>query len=152
MKEHGDDVIFEYNNIIDGIYIGTNMCCQAHFDEELLERGISADLSLEAEKIDSPYGVDYFLWLPTVDEIPPKPSQLKAGVAFLRELVNQNIKVYVHCQHGHGRAPTLVAAYLISKGNSVEEAISLIASKRSTIHINDKQKEALILFEKEENK
>jgi len=58
----------------------------------------------------------------------------------------------VHCQHGHGRAPTLVAAYLISKGNSVEEAISLIASKRSTIHINDKQKEALILFEKEENK
>jgi len=29
---------FEYNYISDGIYIGTNQCCQAHFSKKLLKK------------------------------------------------------------------------------------------------------------------
>ncbi|KKK54244.1 hypothetical protein LCGC14_3086680, partial [marine sediment metagenome] len=47
------------------------------------------------------------------------------------------------CEHGHGRSPTLVAAYFIMKGDSVGDAIERIRKKRSMIHITPKQKKAL---------
>ena len=56
-------------------------------------------------------------------------------------------KVYVHCKNGHGRAPTLVAAYLIREhGKSVDEALEIIKAGRPTIHIEDVQREALQVF------
>ena len=140
MPKHGDKPEFEYNLIIDGIYIGTNLCCQVHFDEGLLAKGVKADISLEAERIDSPFGVEYYLWLPVVDEMPPSLGQFIVGVEALKKLVELKEKVYVHCQNGHGRAPSLVAAYLIAQGNDMDEAVAIIQSKRPTIHINDKQK------------
>lgn len=152
MPEHGDKLEFEYNLITDDIYIGTNLCCQVHFDEELLKKGVSADISLEAEKIDSPFGVDYYLWLPVVDKMPPSLEQLKVGVETLKKLVDLKVKVYVHCQHGHGRAPTLVAAYLIAQGKTAAEAISIIKDKRPAIHLNDKQEEALEEYKRSEIK
>lgn len=46
----------EYNEITDGIYIGTNQCCQTHFDEKLKKEGITADISLEEDRLDAPRG------------------------------------------------------------------------------------------------
>jgi protein-tyrosine phosphatase len=137
---------FEYNKITDYIYIGTNQCCQVHFKKELLNKGIKADISLEKERLDSPFGVDYFLWLPTKDRFPPSQKQLKTGTDFIKSLVKNKIKVYVHCMHGHGRAPTLVAAYFISQGKTVEQAIKMIKNKRPEIHPNEKQINALKKF------
>ncbi|MBI1871975.1 dual specificity protein phosphatase family protein, partial [Candidatus Collierbacteria bacterium] len=57
-------------------------------------------------------------------------------------------KTYVHCTHGHGRAPTLVAAYLIKKGKSTKDALDFIKSKRPSIHLDDPQVDALIEYEK----
>ena len=34
-KDHPEERELEFNHITDGIYIGTNVCCQAHFDEKL---------------------------------------------------------------------------------------------------------------------
>ncbi|MBW2965893.1 dual specificity protein phosphatase family protein [Candidatus Woesearchaeota archaeon] len=135
MKQH-PKLTFEYNKITDYIYIGTNQCCQIHFKKELLGKGIKADISLEKERLDAPFGVDYYLWLPVKDHTAPSQKQLIIGVNFIENLIKNKIKVYVHCQRGHGRAPTLVAAYLISKGKTVKQAISLIKKKRSVIHPN----------------
>jgi len=66
-------------------------------------------------------------------------KQLQVGVAFLQNLASQKIKCYVHCQRGHGRAPTLVAAFLVSEGMNVQEAFTLIKKKRPDIHPNKKQ-------------
>lgn len=129
----------EYSQITKYVYIGTNMCCQSHFDKSLLRKGISADISLEEKKLDQPFGVDYYLWLPTKDHQAPTLTQLKIGVAFLKEARKQKIKCYVHCQRGHGRAPTLVAAFLVSEGMSVQEAFTSIKKKRPDIHSNKKQ-------------
>ncbi len=144
MKAHEEgQPDFEYNQITDHIYLGTNACCVDHFKDELLANGVKSDISLEKEHLDAPYGVDLFLWLPTVDHTPPNPSQIKSGVDMIASLVGQNEKVYVHCKNGHGRAPTLVAAYLISTGMSVDEAIAEVQSKRPVIHLEDSQIEAL---------
>ncbi len=139
---------FEYSQITDFIYIGTNMCCKADFDKGLLAQGIFADISLEKERLDNPYGVDFFLWLPTEDHTAPAQAQLYLGVHALQALVEHKQKVYVHCKNGHGRAPTLVAAYLISQGKGVEEAITYIKQRRESIHLEDAQVEALYTFAK----
>lgn len=152
MPKHPDKPTFEYNYITDGIYIGTNLCCQIHFSEELLKKGVSADISLEAEKVDSPFGVEYYLWLPVVDETPPSMGQFAVGVEMLKKLIDLDVKIYVHCQHGHGRAPSLVAAYLIAQGKSVNEAINIIENKRPSIHLNDLQKEALEEYKRRKHK
>ncbi len=139
---------FEYSQITKYIYIGTNMCCQSDFDKSLLKKGIKADISLEEKKIDRPLGVDYYLWLPTKDHIAPTLKQLQIGVDFIKKLVDLKIRCYVHCQRGHGRAPTLVAAYLVSKGMGIDEAFNFIKKKRPTVHPNRKQISAVKKFKK----
>lgn len=140
---HGGTVPFEYNQITDQIYIGTNMCCQIDFDKELLAKGISADLSLEKESLDSPFGVDFFVWIPIADYSAPTMDQLDFAVSTIDKLVSMNKKIYVHCKNGHGRAPTIVAAYFISKGYTVENALQKIRDKRPAIHLSDPQINAL---------
>ncbi len=137
---------FEFNQIDDNIFIGTNQCCQTHFDEKLLDLGIEVDISLEEERLDAPFGVKFFFWLPTKDHTPPTPEQLKIGVEILTSFVNNNKKIYIHCQNGHGRAPTLVAAYYISLGLTVEKSIKKIQHKRKTIHLEQNQIDALDTF------
>ncbi len=147
-KAHPQAKELEYNYITDGIFIGTNQCCQTHFDEKLKKEGITADISLEEERIDAPFGVDFYVWIPVKNHTPPAPDQLKFGVSTLEKFVQMGKKVYVHCKNGHGRAPTLAAAYLISKGKSPEEAEEFIKSKRPSMHLEDVQRQALKDFSK----
>jgi len=137
---------FDYSQITDEIFIGTNMCCQYGFSKELLSKGVRADISLEENHTDAPYGVDYFLWLPTEDNTPPSEKALNIGVKFLDFLISNKIKTFIHCKNGHGRATTLFAAYLVAQGKSVPEAIDFIKSKRPSIHLQDSQIKALEEF------
>lgn len=137
---------FEYSQITPFIYLGTNRCCQRDFDKSLLRKGIRADVSLEEKKIDSPFGVDFYLWLSTKDHLAPTLKQLQIGVDFIKKLVGLKIKCYVHCQRGHGRAPTLVAAYLVDKEMGVEEAFAFIKKRRPEAHPNPKQISAVKRF------
>jgi len=149
MADHPQTKELEYNYITDGIFIGTNQCCQTHFDEKLTKEGIESDISLEDERIDSPFGVKFYIWIPTKNHTPPNPDQLKFGVAVLENLVSLGKKIYVHCKNGHGRAPTMVATYLIkTQGKTPEEAEAFIKSKRPTIHLENIQREALEDFNK----
>ena len=145
---HPQIPILEYNYITDGIYIGTNQCCQTHFDEKLKKEGITADISLEENRLDTPFGVDFYVWIPVRNHQAPKRDQLEFGVAVLKQLVVMSRKVYIHCQNGHGRAPTVVAAYLIDQGKSPVEAEAFIKSKRPTMHLEGVQRQALDDFSK----
>lgn len=139
----------DYNQITEHIYIGTNMCCRTHLDEKLKELGFQADISLEVDRIDAPYGVKFFLWLPTKNNTAPSPEQFELGMKTLKHFEDKSIKVYVHCQFGHGRAPTLVAGYLIrEKGLSSTEAMAYIKERRPVVHLEDVQIEALRDLEK----
>lgn len=145
MHDHEGPII-EFNQIDNHIWIGTNSCCQMHFDEKLLSIGITADISLEAERIDTPFGVNSYLWLPTKDHEAPLQSQLATGVNHIKALLSLGEKIYVHCKNGHGRSPTLIAAYYISTGMTPEDAIAFVQSKREGSHIEESQKIALNQF------
>lgn len=148
MNIHPEKPIFEYSEITEFIYIGTNKCCHSHFEKSLIKRGIKANISLEDKKLDQPFGVDYYLWLPTKDHYPPTMKQMIIGAHFIQWMIDNNIKVYVHCREGHTRAPTLVAAYFIFKGMRFDEAIKNIKTKRPATHITPAQKKALKKFKK----
>ena len=127
---------FEYSRITPSIFLGTDMCCRPHFKSELLRRGVRADISLREKHIDSPFGVDYFLWLPTKDHYAPTQKQLLVGATTIDTLVRQKVNVYVHCKAGHGRSPTLVAAYFVLVGKSAKEAVAYVKKRRPGIHPN----------------
>lgn len=148
MKIKHGKLTFEYNKITSNIYIGTNMCCQTHFNKNLIKKGIRADISLEGKKVDQPFGVKYYLWLPTKDHHPPTQKQLMIGTDFMDILIKNNIKIYIHCQRGHARAATLVSAYLIKQGMTPKDAITFIKKRRPVIHPNTSQKKALEKFTK----
>lgn len=144
MTKHPDHPSFGYDEIIDGIYLGTNVCCRRHFDERLLKRGITVDISLEEERLDSPYGVTTYLWLPVKDNQALSHEQFELGVRLLKSCVTLGLKVYVHCTFGHGRSPTLVAAYLIrAKKMTPSEAEAFIQARRPGVHLTLVQREAL---------
>ncbi|MBI2591356.1 MAG: dual specificity protein phosphatase family protein [Candidatus Brennerbacteria bacterium] len=145
MEAHSQNKL-DFNYIADGIYIGTNQCCQTHFDEELKKEGITADISLEEDRLDAPFGVNFYVWMPVKNRAAPKPDQLEFGVLVLERLISMSKKVYVHCKNGHGRAPTLVAAYLVKKGKNPEEAEAFIKLKRPSMHLEEAQREALRNF------
>jgi len=144
---HPTEVPFEYNQIAPFIFLGTNKCCQDHFEQSLLKKGVRAEISLEQENLDKPYGVTYFFWLPVKDKKAPTQEQLLTGAKVLKNFVDQKIKTYVHCKRGHGRSPTLVAAYFILEGASHTEAIKRVRDKRA-IHMTKPQIAALKEFAK----
>lgn len=147
MEGH-DEVQFEYSQITEHLFIGTNYCCQGHFDSELMSLGITADISLEEERLDAPFGVKYFLWLPVKDDTAPSQDQLRVGVNFIDDLVKAGEKIYIHCAKGHGRAPTLAASYFITEGMEVDEAVEKIKASRPEAHLVLPQIEALRIFKK----
>lgn len=147
-RAHPRIPILEYNYITDGIYIGTNQCCQTHFDEKLKRKGITADISLEKNRLDAPFGVDMYVWIPVQNHTPPRHDQLEFVVSVLEKLVAMGKKIYVHCKNGHGRAPTLVAAYLIKRGKSPSEAAAFIKARRPSMHLEEVQRQALKDFSK----
>lgn len=149
-KDHPQIPILEYNDITDGIYIGTNQCCQKHFDETLKNEGMTADVSLEENRLDAPFGVEFYVWIPVKDHTAPAPDQLEFGVSVLQKMVAMKKKIYVHCKNGHGRAPTLVAAYLVRKGKSPKEAEGFVKTKRPPIHLEEVQRKSLEDFDKKE--
>lgn len=144
---HPSIPVLEYSHIDDNITIGTNVCCQTHFDDELKKMGISADISVEEERMDSADGVEYYAWIPVKDKTAPTMTQLKLGVRTITMLVEEGVKTYIHCKFGHGRSPTFVIAYFISQGMTFDEAYSKVAEQRPAIHLESAQRNVLKEFE-----
>lgn len=136
-----------YSRVTPYLYVGTNLLQYSHF-ERLSKLGISVDIDLEAEHMEKVplRGLDTFLWLPTKDGHAPSHDQLAAGVAFLEQMVKHKKNVYVHCKNGHGRAPTLVAAYLTVQGMTPEKAIAFVKKRRPVVHLNREQENAVKKF------
>ena len=147
MESH-DEVQLEFSQITSQIYIGCDYCCPTHFNEQLESTGITADLCLDGECEGGSPKLKYSLHLGVLDDEAPTPTQLKLGVYFLDLMVKSGEKIYVHSGKGHGRAPTIVAAYFISVGMEVDEAVEKIKASRPEAHLVLPQIEALRSFAK----
>lgn len=54
--------------------------------------GVRANISLEEERLDGPFRVDFFLWFPVKNLIALSLKQLKLGITAIRTLENLKIK------------------------------------------------------------
>lgn len=115
----------------------------------LQRQGIHAVINLRIEKDDASLGLapPNYCYLPTVDDQAPSIEQLLTGIDFIQKVIKEGGKVYIHCGAGVGRAPTMAAAYLISTGLSLFDALAMIKKVRPFIYITPPQMDILIRFE-----
>jgi protein-tyrosine phosphatase len=110
--------------------------------------GVNSLLNLRVEADDLERGIqpDHYLWLPTIDHTSPTIEQLQKATDFIVERVAAGDGVYIHCAAGVGRAPMTAAAYLVSQGYSVDEAMAIIRSRRPFINQSANQRTRLLQF------
>lgn len=132
------------NMIFDNVWIGG-----VNSPERVVERGFDAVLDLREED-DLHYrgflkerGVEY-LNVKVADRHGASPEVLSRIVKWLDEKVSKGEKVLVHCNLGRGRSSLAVAAYLVSRGLSPEDALRKIKGKRSVTYMNSRQTQALL--------
>ena len=111
----------------------------------MLDYGITAIVNMRRKHSDIEKGIsgERHLQLATTDNTPPSVEDLQCGVDFISEEIERGGKVYIHCAVGCGRAPTMTAAYLISKGLMPEDALKRIKRIRPFISPTKKQKRVL---------
>jgi protein-tyrosine phosphatase len=136
----------ETSRVADNLYVGGQ-----HYQRGLRRMsrlGVSASLSLRGESDDERQGtaLEKHLWLPTRDDAPPTLEQLERASEFIGEALAEGRGVYVHCLSGVGRAATVAAAYLVSTGQTPEEAWSAIRRVRPFVRPSAAQLEALEEF------
>ena len=151
-KGRNDGHEFDYSQITDQIYIGSDLCkggvCLIH-GEEFKKLGVSFEINLSRENNElPPKDMELgYMWLPVTDGYAPSLEQLEAGACAINAFTSKGKTVFVHCRNGHGRGPTLVAAYLMKyEGKSFKEAEDIICDKRREVHIEKDQKKMLLKF------
>ncbi len=139
--------IMKYCQITPQIFIGSQY---NQFGKRKLESlGINGDVNLRIEFDDAAHNLalEHYCHLPTIDDHPPTFEHFRQGSDFIRQIVADGGKVYIHCAGGIGRAPTMATAYFISQGYTLPEAIALIKKSRPFIKIMPPQMEQLKQFE-----
>lgn len=85
-----------------------------------------------------------YLCLPILDHTAPTVEQINEALVFLDENISQT-PVFVHCALGHGRSATVVAAWLLKHGRSLntEAAVNQLQEVRSGVRLESSQMKLL---------
>lgn len=142
-----------YSRVTPSLYVGPQH--RRNGRSALLQAGITHIVNMRSEFDDAAHGLtleatttrENYCYLPTSDDDAPSPAHLTKGITFIDGAIEDGGKVYIHCAAGVGRAPMMAAAYLISRGYSVDDALDLIRMTRPFIRLTPKQMTGLGQFE-----
>ncbi len=140
-------LVLDHSRITPDLYVGPQY---GRLGKRQLERaGINGGVNLRIEFDDAAHGLalEHYCHLPTVDETPPSIAHLREGARFIADVVGAGGKVFIHCAGGVGRAPSMAAAYLITQGHTLDEALALIRQGRPYVDILPPQLARLQEFE-----
>ena len=114
----------------------------------LRQRGITSAVNMRGEYDEQKHGyaLEHYCYLPTVDNHAPTLEDLRKGAQFIQQELDAGRRVYVHCWEGVGRAPTMLAAYLVSTGIKPSEAWARIKAVRPFIRPSLPQLQQIDLF------
>lgn len=135
-----------FSNISDYLHVGGQYLPRGW--RRLKNRGVNAVINMRSEFDDAQAGIApaQYLHLPTVDNTAPRLEDLREGVEFIERILKQGGEVYVHCEAGVGRAPTMAAAYLVSQGMKPTAAWDLLRDRRPFIRPTLQQVEQIEEF------
>ncbi len=102
---------------------------------KLMGVGSSVNLQQEFDDIEANLDFESHLHLPTPEYEPISDAHLRLGIQYLGDELSTGKRIYIHCREGVSRAPSLVVAYLISTGTSLDEALSLTRKRRPFVSI-----------------
>ena len=141
--------ILKFSRVTPLVYVGPQF--RESGKKMLHENGFRHLVNLRVEFDDAEHGLEMenYCHLPTEDNAAIRVDHLNKGIEFIHSAVEHGEKVYIHCSAGVGRAPTLAAAYFVSRGMTVDEALSLVRKARPFINIMPPQMELLRTFEAE---
>ncbi|UJR07262.1 hypothetical protein I4U23_011550 [Adineta vaga] len=125
-----------YSQISEHCYLG---CLPLPSDvEELNKISIKNVVNMCAEyrgpkKTYEKYGIKQ-LYLPTIDTVSPSRQTIVKAMKFMKEALEKNENIFVHCKAGMGRSATIVYCHLIANEHmKPEEALKLIKEKRPEV-------------------
>ncbi len=99
----------------------------------LSRMGIGAVVSLTEQPLDGAALSDFgfrALHLPVPDFTAPTRGQMREFVEFVDLCLGEGVAVVVHCGAGVGRTGTMLACYLVSRGESPAQAIGRVREAR----------------------
>lgn len=133
----------QFSQITESIWIGGQI--NERGKDYLIAAGINNSVNMRIEYDDEIYKLNLigYCYLPTIDDDAPSMEHLQEGIKFITDAVERGEKVYIHCAGGIGRAPTMAAAYFVSSGYSLDEALTLIRKVRPFINVTAPQIERL---------
>lgn len=145
--------MLRYSRVTDTLFVGPQF--RRNGKTALIRAGITHIVNMRSEFDDADHGLtigndcaDRYCHLPTVDDEPISEANIARGIDFIDNAIVRDGKVYIHCSAGVGRAPSMAAAYLISKGFRAEDALGKIRRVRPFIRPTPSQMLALKEFEK----
>jgi hypothetical protein len=125
-------IINEMDKIIDGLWLGGAISEQGLIDNKFTH--VLSIIDKKPEHIDS----NYFQtkWVNIEDNgNEPIDKYFDECNEFIHQGLVSGGKIYVHCQKGFSRSPSIIIAYLMkyNKFNTFDDACQYVASKRPTI-------------------
>ena len=125
--------IMRYSLVAPGVLVGPQ---HRHAGlRRLAAMGVRYCVNMRTEFDDAEHGLapEHYCHLPTIDDEAPTLEQLQRGVEFVEGAVSSGESVYIHCGGGIGRAPTMAAAYFISRGYTPERG-DRVDTRNAPIH------------------
>lgn len=146
----GQQPELRFSHVAPGIYLGGKVTPRVF--KTFSEWGVTGVVSMRTTRPPKTPEHIETLWLPTKDWTPPALKDFAKGVKFIQKQLAKNGAVYIHCQLGEGRGPSMAAAYLITTGFTAEEAVSRLVKYRPMVHPNPQQMKRLAEWQEVYNK
>ncbi|EAX85841.1 Dual specificity phosphatase, catalytic domain containing protein [Trichomonas vaginalis G3] len=127
----------EMNLVDEGVFVGSERA--AANKQALLDNHIThiINLSGNTSKNHFPETFNYFTVKMNDNDFEEIPNEFWEALTYLKKARDEGGIVLVHCRMGYCRSPALVAAYMSDeKKISIDNALSLIQSKRPEVSVN----------------
>lgn len=113
----------------------------------LTEHPLTSQREITAETLTA-IGLEY-LHAPIQDQYPPTMALVNEVVQFIDQMESRGLPTLIHCHAGSGRTGTMLHAYYLSKGWTLEEARAKVKASKSSSQffmLSDAQKQFLEAF------
>ncbi|HXT84075.1 MAG TPA: dual specificity protein phosphatase family protein [Verrucomicrobiae bacterium] len=94
----------------------------------------------------------YYLRIPTADRHAPTLNNTYQAIKWIKNNLDNNKKIFIHCNLGRGRGPMMACLYLISSGVAFDEAVRSVKHSRRYTYFNNIQLQFLKEFSKQVNR